>query len=135
MQHSLSFSGDADGDRVVLALGPGPRPSTDAIRLLARALEELGLARTAPRLVHGDVPDADLVIAVGVEAAAMLLRRPVSLAFERGRLRSLGGRRRLLVTEHPDMVLRLSDPIARGRDYRRLVADLQLAVPMPRMAA
>ena len=33
------------------------------------------------------------------------------------------------------MVLRLSDPIARGRDYRRLVADLQLAVPMPRLAA
>ena len=105
------------------------------MRLLAGALEESGLARTAPRLVQGDVPVADLVIAVGAEAAAMLLRRPVSLALERGRLRPLGARGRLLVTEHPDVVLRLSDPIARGRDYRRLVADLQLAVPMPRLAA
>jgi hypothetical protein len=104
------------------------------MRLLERALTESGLARLAPELVEQSGPHDRLVIAFGTEAATMLLRRPVGLNLERGRLRPFGGRQ-LLVTEHPGMILRQSDPVARGREYRRLVSDLQQAVPMPRPLA
>jgi hypothetical protein len=41
----------------------------------------------------------------------------------------------VLLTEHPSAILRLSDPLARGREYRRLVNDLMMAVPCRRLAA
>jgi hypothetical protein len=104
------------------------------MRLLDRALSESGLAQLSPEAVEDLHPHDRLVIAFGAEAATMLLRRPIGLNLERGRLRPLGGRQ-LLVTEHPEVILRQSDPVARGREYRRLVSDLQQAVPMPRSLA
>jgi hypothetical protein len=132
MQHCLSFP--PRQVRPVLVLAPGPRPTGDAMRLLERALSESGLARLSPRIVERVNPRDRLVIAFGAEAATMLLRRPVGLNLERGRLRPIEGRQ-LLVTEHPEVILRQSDAVARGREYRRLVSDLQQAVPMPRSLA
>lgn len=132
MQHCLSFPPRQSCPALVLE--PGPRLSSEAMRLLDRALAESGLARLAPQVVDGAPPRDRLVIALGAKAATMLLRRPVGLNLERGRLRPFDGRQ-LLVTEHPEMILRQSDPVARGREYRRLVSDLQQAVPMPRELA
>jgi DNA polymerase len=76
-----------------------------------------------------------LIVALGAVAAAALLERPVSLPLERGRILPLEDGSRLLVTEHPSTILRLADRTAQGREYRRLVADLLLAVPYLRRAA
>ena len=131
MQHCLSFP---PRQAPVLVLSPGPQTTCDGLRLLERALEESGLARLSPRMIEGPVPRDRLVIAFGAEAATMLLRRRVGLNLERGRVRPLGSGQ-LLVTEHPDVILRQADPVARGREYRRLVSDLQQAVPMLRALA
>lgn len=130
MQHCLSFSPSEPSPALVL----GPPPAGEAMRLLDRALAEAGLTGLSPRVVEGPGARDRLVIAFGAGAASMLLRRPVGLNLERGRLRPLGGYQ-LLITEHPEMILRQSDPVARGREYRRLVGDLQQAVPMPRRLA
>ena len=133
MQHCLSFPPQPPHPPV-LVFGTGPRPAEEGMRLIERALVESGLARFSPQVAVGSPPRGRLVIAFGAEAAASLLRRPVGLNLERGRLRSVGGTC-VLVTEHPDAILRHSDPVARGREYRRLVNDLQQAVPMPRRIA
>lgn len=104
------------------------------MRLLQQALAESGLARLAPRIAESVGAGEMLVVAFGAATAAKLLGRPVGLSLERGRLRSLGSAR-LLMTEHPELILRQTDPVARGREYRRLVSDLQRAVPMPRQLA
>jgi uracil-DNA glycosylase len=114
--------------------------------LLERAWVESGIAACGPvGLVEGErLPPAHwrarsapprIVVVLGAEAAGRLLGRPVSLALERGRLRPLADGGRILVTEHPRAILRLSDPLARGREYRRLVNDLMMAVPQRRLAA
>jgi DNA polymerase len=59
----------------------------------------------------------------------------VSLALERGRIMPLEDGSRLLVTAHPATILALADATAQGREYRRLVTDLLLAVPYLRRAA
>lgn len=131
MQHCLSFpSSQPDPPALVL----GPQPTQSAMRLLQQALAESGLARLAPRIAQSVGAGDGLVVAFGAAVAADLLGRPVGLSLERGRLRPLG-RAQLLMTEHPELILRQADPVARGREYRRLVSDLQQAVPMPRPLA
>ena len=131
MQHCLSFpSSQPDPPALVF----GPQPTRSAMRLLQQALAESGLARLAPRIAESVGAGEMLVVAFGAAAAADLLGRPVGLSLERGRLRPLG-RAQLLMTEHPELILRQADPVARGREYRRLVSDLQQAVPMPRPLA
>ncbi|MEK0082371.1 UdgX family uracil-DNA binding protein [Benzoatithermus flavus] len=77
-----------------------------------------------------------LIVALGVVAAEALLRRPVSLQLERGRMMELpDGGGHALVTEHPSAILRIPDAAAQAREYRRLVGDLLLAVPYLRRAA
>jgi DNA polymerase len=76
-----------------------------------------------------------LIVALGVTAATALLGRPVSLGLERGRVMELPEGGHLLVTAHPSFILRIPDAAAQGREYRRLVGDLLLAVPYLRRAA
>ena len=131
---------------VLLAVGPAGLGSDAAERLLERALAVAGFAQETFRVVSAvEALQAGrwqrrshvqrLVIAFGVEAASVLLRRPVALGLERGRVRPMPDGGRLLVTEQPKTVLGLSDSVARGREYRRLVNDLMLAVPHTRLAA
>ena len=155
VQHSLCFPD-------MLAPAPGPNTARQragsivlvtgglhgeaAARLLERALADSGLAPHDP-VEHATAPafpgahwrrkgaSARLVVALGTDVAAALLGRPVSLALERGRVRALPDGGRLLVTEHPRMILRLADRVAQGREYRRLVNDLMLAMPHRPLAA
>ena len=155
VQHSLCFSD-------MVATVPGPKPARRragsivlvtgglhgeaTARLLDRALADSGLGAHDPHECttsagvlqtpwyrKGDAPW--LVVALGADAAAELLGRPVSLSLERGRLRPLPDGGRLLVTEHPRAILRLADRVAQGREYRRLVNDLMLAMPHRPLAA
>ena len=159
LQHSLSFETAPDVElppvrsmptrddaAVMIVAGRRGLGSELAGRLLERALRDSGLAAHGPRPVSGGARMAParwrrramqprVVIAFGAEAAAEFLDRPVSLNLERGRLRPLPDGGRILVTEHPTAILRLSDPVARGREYRRLVNDLLMAVPHRRLAA
>ena len=84
-----------------------------------------------------DAPAGQVTVTATVKRGTGETRnsRPVSLNLERGRLRPLPDGGRILVTEHPTAILRLSDPVARGREYRRLVNDLLMAVPHRRLAA
>jgi uracil-DNA glycosylase len=127
-----------------VVLVTGTTGNDAAARLLERALAESGLAAHDPVEVGhaGCLPPAHwrrraprLVVAFGAEAASGLLRRSVSLNLERGKMRPLADGGRVLVTEHPRVVLGIADPVARGREYRRLVNDLMLAVPRRRLAA
>lgn len=77
----------------------------------------------------------DMIVALGAAAAEALLERPVFLPFERGRVLPLDDGSRLLVTVDPASVLGLADATARGREYRRFVSDLLLAVPYQRRVA
>jgi hypothetical protein len=131
---------------VVLATGAAGLGNEAAERLLERALVDSGLAAHAPIWCRGGDGvwpaywrrprrPPRIVVAFGAEAAAQLLHRPVSLGLERGKVRRLPEGGIILVTEHPRAILRLSDPLARGREYRRLVNDLLLAVPHSRLAA
>ena len=159
MQHSLSLAtpGDPgrmtvqssrgrDGTSVFLVMGTSGAGSPAVGRLLERALSDSGLVAHEPRPIDaGDglqlarwqrwAAQPPTVIAFGAEAASGFLNRPVSLNLERGRLRPLPDGGRMLVTEHPRAILGLVDPVARGREYRRLVNDLLMAVPHRRLAA
>jgi hypothetical protein len=109
---------------------------------LGRALADAGLdpdgVQVMPpsRRPHGGRKEAwsPLVVALGAATAEIMLGRGVRLALERGRITALGEGVRLLITESPAAILRLSDAVARGREYRRLVNDLLLAVPYRRRA-
>jgi hypothetical protein len=117
------------------------------LRLLARAIADAGLQEDACHRtdIHaggrgGLVAERarlrpDLVVALGASAAEALLERPVSLPLERGRVMPMDDGSRLLVTADPASILALPDSTALGREYRRLVADLLLAVPFQRRAA
>jgi DNA polymerase len=76
-----------------------------------------------------------LIVALGTVAAGALLERPVALGLERGRIMPLEDGSRLLVTAPPAAIVAIPDPTAQGREYRRLVSDLLLAVPYLRRAA
>jgi hypothetical protein len=128
------------GGEVVLVTGG--HASEAGVRLLERALADAGLAEHDPlelgHIAARNRPWAGrsrLVVAFGADAASAFLGRAVSLNLERGKVRPLPDGGRVLVTEHPRVILGLSDPVARGREYRRLVNDLLLAVPYRRLAA
>lgn len=75
---------------------------------------ELGLVR--PRVV----------VALGASAASALFRRRVTIGRERGRPLEFRDGMEGLVTAHPSFVLRQRDADSRAREYRKLVADLEL---------
>lgn len=131
---------------------PGDNRGDRAQRLLERALDEAGLDAASLRWVRAFTGGRrsktvsplvaerarlrpGLVIALGVRAAEALLERPVALALERGRMLPLDDGSRLLIAGDPAAVLALPDPLAQGREYRRLVGDLLLAVPFQSRAA
>ncbi len=132
-----SLPGDGRGDR--------------AQRLLERAMGEAGLDAAALRWVRARVGGKrqavrrldlerarlrpGLVLALGARAAEALLERPVALALERGRVLPMDDGSRLLIAGDPAAVLALPDGVAQGREYRRLVGDLLLAVPFQARAA
>jgi hypothetical protein len=146
MQLGQSFESASagDGSRIFVLTGPSGLGSERAAQLLERAVAESGLGRAklqvlagtaAIRLARARAMSGGLVVALGSETAAILLSRMVSMPLERGKVRALPQGGRVLVAEHPATILGISDPIARGREYRRLVAELQIAVPMRRLAA
>lgn len=119
-------------------------------RLIDRALAEAGLVtndlhrvrladdrrRAGARILTERVRlRPGLVVALGVDAAEAVLERPVALALERGRIMPLEDGSRLLITADPAAILAIPDPTASGREYRRLVTDLLLAIPFQRRAA
>lgn len=128
---------DRDG---VMLVHTEPGDSGMSTRLLERAIAEAGLepakvhhAGLSPQL-WSDLRTRSprLVVAMGRPAAETLLGRTVRMSLERGRVMAFGEGRRLLLTESPAAVLALSDAVARGREYRRLVNDLLHAVPYGR---
>lgn len=132
-----SLPGDGRGDR--------------AQRLLERAMDDAGLDASRLRWVRAhlggkrlavrrlDLERArlqpGLVLALGARAAEALLERPVALALERGRILPMEDGGRLLIAGDPAAILALADGVAQGREYRRLVSDLLLAVPFQARAA
>lgn len=68
-----------------------------------------------------------LVLAMGASAGRALLRRPVTIARERGRFQKLEDGSRLLLTTHPSYILRLPDPPRQNEAYAAMLADLRLA--------
>ena len=116
----------------------GVPPDGRSAHVLERALGEAGLDPGMLQLSHGvptDVSRVRLIVAMGTEIASALLRRPINLAIERGRVLTTPQGTRVLATEHPATILGLVDGVAKGREYRRLVNDLQHAVPVQRRAA
>lgn len=126
----------------VLLVAEHPRAAKAATsqRLLQQALVDAGLdedrlelARVGPRLAADRARLSPLLtVALGSAAAEALLGREVRLTLERGRILVLSDGTRVLVTESPTSVLGLSDAVARGREYRRLVNELLYAVPYQR---
>jgi uracil-DNA glycosylase len=71
-----------------------------------------------------------LVVALGVTAASALMKRPVVLTRERGRLLRLADGRNGLATIHPSAVLRMPDEAVRANAMNGFVADLKVAVAL-----
>jgi uracil-DNA glycosylase len=69
-----------------------------------------------------------LILALGVTAAAALAGRPVVLSRERGKVIELEDGQRGMVTTHPSSILRMPDQKARHAAFAALVKDLKAAV-------
>jgi DNA polymerase len=69
-----------------------------------------------------------LVVAMGATAAHSLFGKATPVNASRGRIIELDATTRAVVTVHPSYLLRLPDPDAREREYRRFVDDLTLAM-------
>ncbi|MEZ5833703.1 MAG: UdgX family uracil-DNA binding protein [Dongiaceae bacterium] len=85
-----------------------------------------------------DAIKPDLTVALGATAARALAGRAITIGAARGRLIELRPGLQGLVTIHPSFLLRLPDPAAKAREYRRFVEDLRLIaehVPAVRLAA
>jgi uracil-DNA glycosylase len=85
-----------------------------------------------------DLIKPQLVVAMGATAARSLTGRQVAITRERGRLATVGGDRRILITVHPSYLLRLPDEAAKVSEFERLVADLRIVaeeLPTVRKAA
>lgn len=93
------------------------------------------LAWTDARAGGRHAPRPGLIVALGAAAAETVLRRRIFLPLERGRIMALAEGGRLLVTADPVTIAALPDAMAQGREFRRLVADLLLAVPYQRRIA
>jgi len=68
-----------------------------------------------------------LVVAMGATAAHSLFGKATPVNASRGRIFDLDTTTQALVTVHPSYLLRLPDPDAQEREYRRFVDDLKLA--------
>src|SRR5439155_26838031 len=67
-----------------------------------------------------------LVVAMGATAAQSVFGKITPINKSRGRLINLGSGLVALVTVHPSYLLRLPDPTAKRREYRRFVGDLTI---------
>jgi DNA polymerase len=75
-----------------------------------------------------------IAILLGASAARAVLRRPVTIGRERGRLISFG-ELSVMVTIHPSWLLRMPDPATKARERSRFVADLRMALEVARLAS
>src|SRR5262245_24043637 len=66
-----------------------------------------------------------LIVALGATAARSLVGRPVTIARERGKVLTIDGGDRVIVTIHPSYLLRIEDEADKAREYRQFVADLR----------
>jgi len=69
----------------------------------------------------------DLVVAMGATAAQSVFGKITPINKSRGRLIDLPEGPKALVTVHPSYLLRLPDPDAKAREYKRFVDDLKIA--------
>jgi uracil-DNA glycosylase len=76
--------------------------------------------------------DPKLVVALGAFAASALMRRPVVLRRERGKLLQWADGRSGLATIHPSAVLRAPDGAARALMLQGFIADLKAVVSLAR---
>jgi DNA polymerase len=95
------------------------KPNTEEIRA-CRPWYEQELAAIRPRLV----------IALGATAAQCVLGKVTAINKTRGHPIDLAEGRKALVTVHPSYLLRLPDPEAKSREYRRFVDDLKIAAAL-----
>ncbi len=91
-------------------------PSSADIEICRVWLDE-EIALVAPRTI----------VLLGASAARAVLRRPVTISRERGRMLDVDSERQCLVTVHPSYLLRLPDESARTREFAAFVEDLRLA--------
>jgi uracil-DNA glycosylase family protein len=68
-----------------------------------------------------------VAVALGTTAARALMRKPLSINANRGRLMVLSGALKALVTVHPSYLLRLREERDKRREFDLLVKDLRLA--------
>jgi DNA polymerase len=75
-----------------------------------------------------------VAVALGATAARALLRKPLTINANRGRLIALPGALNALVTVHPSYLLRLQEERDKRREFDLLVKDLHLAAKAAREA-
>ena len=75
-----------------------------------------------------------VAVALGATAARALLRKPMTINANRGRLMALPGALRALITVHPSYLLRLREERDKRREFDLLVEDLHLAAEAARKA-
>jgi DNA polymerase len=68
-----------------------------------------------------------VAVALGATAARALMRKPMTIAANRGRLLELPGALKALITVHPSYLLRLREERDKRREFDLLVKDLRLA--------
>lgn len=68
-----------------------------------------------------------VAVALGATAARALLRKPLTINANRGRLMALPGALKALITVHPSYLLRLREERDKRREFDLLVKDLRLA--------
>jgi DNA polymerase len=75
-----------------------------------------------------------VAVALGATAARALMRKPVSINANRGRLIALPEAGNGLITTHPSYLLRLQEERDKRREFELLVRDLRLASEAARKA-
>ena len=75
-----------------------------------------------------------VAVALGTTAARALMRKPMTINANRGRLLVLPGALKGLITVHPSYLLRLREERDKRREFDLLVKDLRLAAETARKA-
>jgi DNA polymerase len=75
-----------------------------------------------------------VAVALGATAARALMRKPLTINANRGRLMVLPGALKALITVHPSYLLRLREERDKRREFDLLVKDLRLAAEAARKA-
>jgi DNA polymerase len=75
-----------------------------------------------------------VAVALGATAARALVRKPLAINANRGRLMVLPGALNALITVHPSYLLRLREERDKRREFDLLVKDLRLAAEPARKA-